>query len=105
MKYWTNDKEFDDQMLRFRTILEDKGYVIESDHPYAYQMQNDDAFDDIKEWLIEKGYEGKVESLCNRGYFKLVAVYGLFDTELFSYEEINKILEREADRQNNKLDF
>ena len=29
--------------------MEDKGFVLESDHPYAYEMQYSDAYDDVVE--------------------------------------------------------
>ena len=27
--------------------MEEKGFVLESDHPYAYAMQYSDAYDDV----------------------------------------------------------
>lgn len=33
MKYF-NSKEFDTEMEKVKIIMEDKGFVLESDHPY-----------------------------------------------------------------------
>lgn len=35
MKYF-NSKEFDTEMEKVKIIMEDKGFVLESDHPYDY---------------------------------------------------------------------
>lgn len=54
---------FDVEMVQVQAILEQKGAVLESDHPYAYEMQYDDAFVEVKEWLENHGYSGKVNKL------------------------------------------
>ena len=78
-------------------MIEDKGYVMESDHPYAYTMQYDEAFLDVEEWLEENGYAGHLGKL---GLFKGVAVYGLYDKNRVSYHEMMKYLDDEATKQN-----
>ena len=62
MKYF-NSKEFDKEMEKVKNIMEDKGFVLESDHPYAYAMQYSDAYDDVVEWLEQHGYNGKLDNV------------------------------------------
>lgn len=69
---------------------------MESDHPFAYSMQYDNAFDDVVEWLTEHNYNSDMESL---GIFDGVAVYGLYDTEKVSYEDMMSNLCMEARKQ------
>ena len=52
-----------------KIIMEDKGFVLESDHPYAYEMQYSDAYDDVVEWLEQHGYNGKLD---NVGLFEVL---------------------------------
>jgi len=80
-----------------KDILEEKGYVLESDHPYyAYSMQYRAAYNDVDDWLGEHGYDG---NLNNIGLFDGVAVYGLYDTKKITYEDICSKLHEEARRQ------
>lgn len=90
--------DFDVEMVRVKAILDVKGYVVESDHPYAYSMQYRDAFEDVRDWLEIHGYEGELQ---NQGHFEegVGAVYGLYDTNKLSYEEMLKELKREAKKQ------
>lgn len=53
MKYF-NSNEFDKEMQKVKNIMEEKGFVLESDHPYAYAMQYSDAYDDVVEWLEQQ---------------------------------------------------
>ena len=66
-----NKNNFDNEMQIVKDILEEKGYVLESDHPYAYLMQYRVAFDEVDAWLEEHDYEGKLNNI------------GLFDVHLF----------------------
>ena len=86
LKYF-NSKEFDTEMEKVKIIMEDKGFVLESDHPYAYEMQYSDAYDDVVEWLEQHGYNGKLD---NVGLFEGVAVYALYDESRISYSEIKR---------------
>ena len=97
MKYF-NSKEFDKEMEKVKNIMEDKGFVLESDHPYAYAMQYSDAYDDVVEWLEQHGYNGKLD---NVGLFEGVAVYALYDEFRISYNEIILKLKEEAKQQCN----
>ena len=67
--------------------MEDKGFVLESDHPYEYEMQYSDAYDDVVEWLEQHGYNGNLD---NVGLFEGVAVYALYDESRISYSEIKR---------------
>ena len=87
---------FDNEMQIVKDILEEKGYVLESDHPYAYSMQYRVAFDEVDAWLEEHDYEGK---LNNIGLFDGVAVYGLYDIGIITYEDMCSKLREEARRQ------
>lgn len=93
---------FDKEMRRVKAILDVKGYVMESDHPYAYSMQHGDAFADVSEWLVANGYEGHLNT---QGHFenRVGAVYGLYDTDRVSYEEMLDELKAEAKRQARKI--
>lgn len=97
MKYF-NSKEFDTEMGKVKIIMEDKGFVLESDHQYAYEMQYSDAYDDVVEWLEQHGYNGKLD---NVGLFEGVAVYALYDESRISYSEIISKLKEEAKQQCN----
>ena len=98
MVYFQDEDIFNTEMELVKNILEIKGYVLESDHPYAYCMQHGTAFKDVSDWLQDNGYEGK---LGTQGYFEngVGAVYGLYDTELVSYERMQRELVKEAKRQ------
>lgn len=97
MRYFPNQDAFDEEMEKVKDILERKGFVLESDHPYAYAMQYDAAFEDVKEWLINHGYEGELNYM---GAFEGVAVYGLYDSSQITYEEMRRRLLMEARAQN-----
>lgn len=72
---------------------------MESDHPYAYAMQYDLAFGDIKEWLSKNSYQGNVDSINNLGWFDGIAVYGLYDEDIVSFDDMHKKLKGEVKRQ------
>ena len=102
MKYWKDENRdgFNKEMETVRNILERKGYILESDHPYAYAMQYDLALEDIKDWLSKNGYQGNVGSIDNIGNFDKEAVYGLYDIDLISFEDMYSNLKDEAKIQN-----
>ncbi len=91
-----NKDNFDNEMRIVKEILEEKGYVLESEHPYAYVMQYRVAFDEVDTWLEEHNYEGNFN---NVGLFDGVAVYGLYDMEKITYEDMCSKLREEARRQ------
>lgn len=95
-----NYSDFDKEMSVVLAIMEDKGFIVESDHPYAYSMQYAEAFNDVSEWLKENGYNGNLD---REGYYAQGsgAVYGLFDKDRVSYEEMHKELIKEAKKQGN----
>ena len=95
MSYFTTN--FDGEMERVQAILEQKGAVLESDHPYAYEMQYDNAFEEVKKWLENHGYSGTVDKL---GWYDGVAVYGLYDTSIISFDKMMELLKEEARTQN-----
>ncbi len=63
--------------------MEEKGFVLESDHPYAYAMQYSDAYDDVVEWLEQHDHIGELDKA---GFFDGVAVYALYDELRISYK-------------------
>lgn len=90
--------DFDKQMELMKETLETKGYVVESDHPYAYSTQYPTATKEMIEWLKINGYKG---NLNTQGYFdkRAGAVYGLYDADKVSYDEMHRELKKEATRQ------
>ena len=50
--------DFEKEMETVLMILNRKGFLIESDHPFAYSMQRGDVFGDVSEWLANHGYDG-----------------------------------------------
>jgi len=96
MKYFTDVIEFNKEMTSLEKILQIKGFVMESDHAYAYTMQYDEAFADVKEWLINNGYKGELKHL---GAFEVVAVYGLYDSNKIDYNDMLEKLLNEAKSQ------
>lgn len=98
MVYFFTGNNFDMQMKRLKEILEVKGYVLASDHPYADSMQYTAAFKDVSEWLQDNGYEGELNT---QGHFETGAgsVYGLYDAERISYARMQRELVKEAKRQ------
>ncbi|MCI5773505.1 MAG: hypothetical protein MR210_02980 [Erysipelotrichaceae bacterium] len=103
MYYFKDEDSFNEEMIKIKEIMERKGFVIESDHRYAYLMQYHSAFCDVNDWLKEKGYHGE---LGYQGYFApgVGAVYGLYDSLIISYERMREELINEAKRQE-KLEF
>lgn len=98
MVHFTGSPNFDKEMETVLAILEHKGFVLESDHPYAYSMQYGTAFKDVIEWLAEHGYKGNLDT---DGHFDPYAgaVYGLFDKDRISREKMHKELIKEGKRQ------
>lgn len=90
--------DFDKEMAKVLSIMEVKGFIVEFDHPYAYSMQYPAAFNDVSEWLERNGYDGTLDT---QGYFDSHAgsVYGLYDTDRVSYEEMHRELIAEGKRQ------
>lgn len=83
------------EMATVLEIMEIKGFMVESDHSYAYSMQHRGDFNDVSEWLVKNGYEG---SLDTAGYFdyNAGAVYGLFVNNRLSHAEMHKELIKES---------
>lgn len=90
--------DFNKEMMTVLAIMERKGFMLESDHPYACSMQYGAAFNDVSEWLSENGYDGILDT---DGYFapNAGAVYGLFDKNRISREKMHKELIKEGKRQ------
>lgn len=90
--------DFDTEMSKVLAIMECKGFIVESDHPYAYSMQYPAAFNDVSEWLAENGYQGNLDT---DGHYEPYAgnVYGLYDKDRISYEKMHKELIKEGKRQ------
>lgn len=88
-----NKIEFEKEMLKLEKVLELKGYVLERDHAYAYNMQYYEDYEVVKDWLENRGYKGKLESA---GGHNEVAVYGLYDSNRITYQEMQKKLLDEA---------
>lgn len=78
--------------------MQSKGFVIESDHPYAYAMQYRKAFRDVSDWLIQHGCDADLSTLGNSGPHP-IAVYGLYDKNRISYEQMLEEWNKEAERQ------
>lgn len=96
MSILNDSSDFENNMQLIKKLLDDKGVVMESDHPYAYSMQYAEAFDEVAEWLYQNGYQGDLDTM---GAFDGVAVYGLYDTKKVSYDEMRTALEKEASKQ------
>lgn len=96
MKYFTDYPQFNKQMQIVKEILERKGFVLSSDHPYANSMQYPDAFKDVKEWLDRSGYIGTVENI---GAYDGVDEYGLYDSSCISLQDMIEKLKKEARAQ------
>ena len=91
--------DFEKEMETVLMILNRKGFLTESDHPFAYSMQRGDVFGDVSEWLANHGYDS---DLSVDGYYDPttgITVYGLFDKNRISYEEMHEELIKEAKRQ------
>lgn len=96
MNCYIEETVFEKEMPIVKQFIYEKGFLVESDHRFAYLMQYDEFFSAVSEWLHFNGYEGK---LSNRGLFDGVAVYGIFDTDKIKFEEIEQILRKEAKKQ------
>ena len=93
-----DSSNFEKEMVIVLEVMESKGFVVESDHPYADSMQCISDFNDVSEWLISNGYDGK---LGTAGYFETYvgAVYCLFDEDRISRERIHQELIKEGKRK------
>lgn len=98
MERLKDSTNFNEEMFKVLEIMEQKGFLLESDHPYAYSMQYRTAVNDVCEWLSENGYMGTLDT---DGHYDPYAgaVYGLYDKDRISYEEMQKELAKEAKRQ------
>ncbi len=97
MRYFQNQNDFNKEMEKIIGVLERQGFVLEADHVYAYLMQYDSAFEDVKEWLLNHEYEGELNTV---GTFEGVAVYGLYDSNRITFAEMQRKLLAEARSQN-----
>lgn len=93
-----NKKDFDENMEKIKELLDEQGYVCESEHIYGSNFQYSEAVEDIKEWLVVNGYEGEIY-IASRYGSKSGNVYVCFDCTKISHSEINKIVEEEIKRQ------
>ena len=100
LEFFSNTEDFEKNMHLAKQILEQYGALLESNHPYAYAMQYRNAFEKVESWLYAHGYEGE---LMTSGYHEGVAVYGLYDSEKISYEEMQMLLKKEAFFQNREF--
>lgn len=100
MTHFKDKTIFEEEMKIVKKILETKGFILESDHPYAYNMQYGEDLKEVNDWLQENGYKGKLK---NQGYFDNVAVYGLYDSDRISYDLMHKKLVEEARSQYRNL--
>ena len=90
--------DFEKEMASVLEIMESKGFMVESDHHYAYNMQYRGDFNDVREWLEENGYEGDLDNLGGGEPYS-IAVYGLYDKNRVSYQKMRQELSKEAKRQ------
>ena len=98
MHYFTDETEFDKEMLIIQKIMEDKGFLTKTDHPYAYSMQYGGAFKDVNDWLLEHGYNGTLNTAsCFDPHAGAIEI--LYDSDRISYDDIKKELVKEAKRQ------
>ena len=88
MGYFQDGAAFNEEMKTVEHILERKGYVLESDHVYAKTVKYQDALEDIKDWLLDNGYEGELRSIGN--CYDWIAVYALYDSDRVSIETMMK---------------
>lgn len=99
MRHFQDESAFNEEMKTVKQILERKGYVLESDHVYAKTTKLRDAFEDIKDWLLDNGYEGKLDNIGN--CYGGIAVYGLYDPSRVSLETMKKKTLAEAKAEYN----
>lgn len=97
MKYFQDKVEFEKNMKKIKEILERKGFVTESDHSYAHQVQCKEAIEDVEEWLLNNGYEGEIETMGAN--YRGVDEYGLYDASVVTFEEMHKKLLDEAEKE------
>lgn len=97
MNYFKDKIQFEKEMMSFKAVLDVKGYVLESDHVYAYAMQYGEAFEEVKSWLEEQGYQGDLKSIGTT--YDNLAVYGLYDSKRIIFKEILEKLLDEAKSQ------
>jgi|GEM_PF-1015478 hypothetical protein len=93
-----NNKDFEENMKKIKELLEEQGYVCESEHIYGGNFQYQETVDDIKEWLVANGYEGEIH-ITGRYDSKTGNVYICFDCTKISHFKLNKIIEEEIERQ------
>ena len=61
-------------------------------------MQYGKAFKDVSDWLVQHGCDADLSTLGNCGPYP-IAVYGLYDKNKISYEQMLEELNKEAERQ------
>lgn len=88
MRHFQDETAFNEEMKTVKQILERKGYVLVSDHVYAHNTRFRDAFEDIKDWLLDNGYEGELIPIGN--CYGGIAVYGLYDPSRVSLETMKE---------------
>ena len=91
-------KSFEREMFKVKSFLENKGFVSESDHIIANYMQSHETFSKACAWLKEHGYNGELDVMSNSGP-EPIAVYGLYDRDKLTLEEMRDEMNKEAERQ------
>jgi len=95
MSYFTTNVA--ENIKKIIEILREKGCVIENEHPYSYSMQWTEALVELNKLLEEYGYLGEVKSIGNA--YAGIAVYGMYDPDMISYDEAMHYLNIEGKRQ------
>jgi len=79
-------------------LLDKKGYVMESDHPYAKKGKfGKDKLNEMNKMLKTHGYDGQVESIGK--VYGTIDVYGLYDESRISFEDALSWLDIEGKHQ------
>ena len=97
-EHFIENSDFEERMKEVKKILEDKGFIVESDTYIAYSAQYDSAKRDIQKWLSNNGYEGEIKNIGSYDD-EVGSVYGYYDDLVITVEEMKKELKKEIERQ------
>lgn len=86
------------EMTKVQKLLEEKGYVLETDNILIAPVENLSYFQEVCDWLYEHGYTFKVDWIANSDSSSL-AIHSLYDTGWFTREEMQVIINQEAENQ------
>lgn len=86
------------EMGKVQKLLEEKGYVLETDNTLIASVQYDCKFLEISDWLYTHGYAYKIDWITNSDSSSL-SICGIFDTDWLTREKMQAIINKEAEKQ------